>query len=95
MCLMSCALTSGSTSISNLPISDCATSSSAACGHGKNQSTVQPLIRPGNMRARLRNLLPTGEKQSTRCRCERTRSRKKAHSLAAVGSSLGRSSSKA
>ena len=51
-----------------------ATSESAVSGHGMNQSMVQPLISPGKAWARDRNLGPTGEKQSERCRLERTRS---------------------
>mmetsp|Transcript_5849 Transcript_5849/g.17924 ORF Transcript_5849/g.17924 Transcript_5849/m.17924 type:complete len:207 (+) Transcript_5849:4549-5169(+) len=57
---------------------------SASSGHGRNQSIVQPLIRPGNCCARRLNLSPTGEKQSTMCRLLRTRCRKKPYRFSHV-----------
>jgi len=56
-----------------------ATEISASCGHGWNQSMTVLLMSAGNWRARIRNLSPTGEKQSTTCRNFRTWSMKKSH----------------
>ena len=71
--------TPSSASISNEPISEVATSTSASAGHWRNQSIVQPLISAGNFCARVRNLSPTGEKHNTMWRWWRTRSMKKVH----------------
>mmetsp|Transcript_21952 Transcript_21952/g.64635 ORF Transcript_21952/g.64635 Transcript_21952/m.64635 type:complete len:278 (-) Transcript_21952:8241-9074(-) len=80
-------LTSGSPcSRSKEPMRAVATSASACSGHGRNQSIVQPLMRPGKACARLRNLTPTGEKQSERWRFVRTRSMNMAQSWSWVGS---------
>mmetsp|Transcript_785 Transcript_785/g.2044 ORF Transcript_785/g.2044 Transcript_785/m.2044 type:complete len:263 (+) Transcript_785:4425-5213(+) len=91
MCAISACRTESASSswISNDPIKCSATAVSACCGHGRNQSTVQPLIRAGNLCARVRNLSPTGEKQRTIWRFARTRSMKKDHKSSAVGSSSG------
>ena len=48
---------------------------------------VQPLMSPGKAWARVRNLGPTGEKQSERCRLARTRWMKKAQRSSCVGRS--------
>jgi hypothetical protein len=42
------------------------------------------LMRAGKLRARMRNLSPTGEKHSTTCRYFRTLSMKKSHRFSAV-----------
>mmetsp|Transcript_13360 Transcript_13360/g.32664 ORF Transcript_13360/g.32664 Transcript_13360/m.32664 type:complete len:278 (-) Transcript_13360:588-1421(-) len=65
------------------------TAVSASSGHGRNQSMVQPLMRPGNCCARRLNLLPTGEKHSTMCRLSRTRLRKKPYRFSHVSGTPG------
>lgn len=44
-----------------------ATDTSASRGHCWNQSTVQPLMRPGNLWARTLNFSPTWDKEQFRC----------------------------
>lgn len=39
----------------------------ASCGHSWNQLMAVQLTMEGNLRARTRNVAPTGEKQSTTC----------------------------
>ena len=51
--------TSGSQTISNFQTKCLATAINASLGHLCNQLIVQPLIRPGNFNARLRNFSPT------------------------------------
>ena len=60
------------------------TAMSASCGQGRNQSIVQPLMRPGKFLARVENLSPTGEKHRHRCRLSRTRPMKKLQSYPRV-----------
>jgi hypothetical protein len=36
--------------------------------HGRNQSMVQPEMRPGNFLARVRNFSPTGDKHKMMCK---------------------------
>ncbi len=64
----------------NLPDTDVRASS----GHGRNQSMVQPLIRPGNCRARRAKCSPTGLKHRQTCSWSRTRARKKLYRLSYV-----------
>ena len=45
---------------------------------------VQQLMSEGNMRQRVRNRSPTGEKHSTRCRFSRMRATNVAHVLSGV-----------
>eukprot|EP00659_Diplonema_papillatum_P022663 gene22663-biopygen22998 len=61
-----------SVSIVNGPILCLLTSSNAASGHGKNQLMLQPVTKLGNFLARVRNLSPTGDMHSTKCKFERT-----------------------
>ena len=61
----------------------------ASCGHGKNQSTVQELIKPGNCCAHLANLGPTGEKHSTTCSLSLTLLIKKEYRLSHVSGTPG------
>jgi len=75
--------------ILNLPIKWRATAVRASSGHGRNQSTVQPLMRPGNFWVRCSNFGPTGEKQSTMCKLARTRLMKYAKRSSCEGSSPG------
>eukprot|EP00962_Isochrysis_galbana_P033479 scaffold11206_cov117-Isochrysis_galbana.AAC.20 len=73
MCEMSLSFTPASPfRRSKPPTSAVATSASACSGHGRNQSIVHPLMSPGKACARLRNLTPTGEKQSDKWRLVRT-----------------------
>mmetsp|Transcript_31700 Transcript_31700/g.46427 ORF Transcript_31700/g.46427 Transcript_31700/m.46427 type:complete len:246 (-) Transcript_31700:88-825(-) len=53
-----------------------ATEISASLGHSWNQSMAVQLISPGNLRARVRRVSPTGLMASTTCRFARTRSMK-------------------
>lgn len=61
-----------------------ATAVSASLGQGRNQSTVQPLMRPGNCDERRENLAPTGEKHRHTWRLSRTRPMKKLYRLSYV-----------
>ena len=58
-----------------------ATEISASRGHAWNQSIVVQLVSAGNLRQRTRNALPTGEKQRTTWRFERTFSMKYSQQL--------------
>ena len=58
-----------------------ATETSASCGQGWNQSMTVQLMSAGKLRARMRNLSPTGEKHRHTCRNLRTLSMKKSHRL--------------
>ncbi|KAA6420712.1 MAG: hypothetical protein FRX49_09289 [Trebouxia sp. A1-2] len=49
----------------------------ASSGQDRNQSMVQPLMRPGNCWARRLNLAPTGLKHRQTCSLSRTRPKKK------------------
>ena len=68
-----------------------ATETKASFGHGWNQSMVQPEMRPGNFRDRLRNFSPTGEKHRMTWRLFFTRSMKKVMTFSGVGGVLGHS----
>ena len=87
MCFSSCAFVSGGVAISNVSRKDFDTDTRASSGHGKNQSIVHELYSEGNLRARSRNLEPTGEKESTTCKQSRTRLMQKFHSSSMDGSS--------
>ena len=53
-----------------------ATSRRASAGHSVNQSMVQQLTRPGNIRQRSRKPSPIGDMHSTMCRFLMTRDKK-------------------
>ena len=77
-----------------LSISPALTATSASSGHGRNQSMVQQLISPGNLRARSANLVFIGEKPRTTWRLSRTVSMKYCLRLSAFSGSSGRSRTK-
>ena len=56
----------------------------ASSGQDRNQSMVQPLMRPGNCCARRLNLTPTGLKHKQTCSLSLTRPRKKLYRLSHV-----------
>mmetsp|Transcript_24177 Transcript_24177/g.45869 ORF Transcript_24177/g.45869 Transcript_24177/m.45869 type:complete len:383 (+) Transcript_24177:22-1170(+) len=58
-------------------------------GHGRNQSMVHPLIKPGNWEARREKASPTGEKHRQTCRLLRTRPMKKLYRLSHVSTVPG------
>ena len=64
-------MTSGSMSVTSCRKRP-ATEMSASCGQGWNQSMAVLLMSAGKLRARMRNLSPTGLKQSTTCSRRRT-----------------------
>ena len=89
MCVWSSSFALSSHAISKSPMNFVDTATSASCGQGRNQSIVQPLMRPGKFLARVENLSPTGEKHRHKCRLSRTRPMKKFHKLSCVSSSSG------
>ena len=76
MCCMRFFFVSGSHWISMAPMKPSDTAIKASLGQLRNQSSAQPLMRPGNLRARSANLALTGEKHKTTCRFWRTVSKK-------------------
>ena len=75
-------LISGSISISDKNLLD--TDNSACFGHLEYQSMVQQLINEGNIRHRVRNRSPTGEKHKTKCKLSRMRFTNVCHVLSGV-----------
>mmetsp|Transcript_18328 Transcript_18328/g.62276 ORF Transcript_18328/g.62276 Transcript_18328/m.62276 type:complete len:287 (+) Transcript_18328:2776-3636(+) len=91
MCSWSDVLTSSLHAIWKSPMNFVDTATSASTGHGRNQSMVQPLMRPGNWLARRLKVEPTGEKHRHTCRLSRTRPRKKSYRLSYVSATVGAS----